>query len=160
MTTCKLLITCALCASVAFCQEKPSFVVRGLGGTTAALTEADLAKLPQHTITATDHGTSATFQCVSLFDVLVKAALPVGDKFHSTNASYYVLAEGRDGYRALFAWAEVDPGFMDKQVFVATRRDGKPLPDNAKPFQLVVPGEKRGGRWLRQLASLTVRQAN
>jgi hypothetical protein len=97
---------------------------------------------------------------VLLSDVLTKVALPVGEKFHSSSASYYVLAEGKDGYRALFAWAELDATFMDKAIYVDTKRDKKALPENARPFQLVVPGEKRGGRWLRQLTALRVKQAN
>jgi len=160
MTICKVLVFGALIASLAPCEDPPSLLVRGIGGKTVALTEADLAKLPQHTIAATDHGAAATFQGVLLADVLSKVDLPLGDKFHSTGASYYVLAEGKDGYRALFAWAELDAGFMDKPIYVATRRDNQPLPENARPFQLVVPGEKRGGRWVRQLATVAVKQAN
>ena len=160
MTICKVLVVCALSASIAYCEDQPSFIVRGLGGKTVVLTEADLARLPQHSVTTTDHGVAATFQGVLLTDVLALVDLPVGDKFHSTAASYYVLAQGKDGYRVVFAWAELDATFMDKPIYVAARRDNKPLPENARPFQLVVPGEKRGGRWLRQLATVTVKQAN
>jgi hypothetical protein len=46
---------------------------------------------------------------------------------------------------------------MDKQIYVATVRDNKPLPDKAGAFQLIVPGEKRGGRWLRQLRTFALR---
>jgi hypothetical protein len=57
-----------------------------------------------------------------LTDVLAKVDLPTGEKSHSTTASYYLLVEARDGYRAVFAWAEVDATFMDKAVYVVTRR--------------------------------------
>jgi hypothetical protein len=110
----------------------------------------ELALLQQQTITATDHGTTVTFQGVLLTDMLAKVATPTGDKYHHTAASYYLLAEGRDGYRAAFAWAELDPSFMDKAVYVVTKRDGKPLSDNDGPFELIVPGEKRNARWVRQ----------
>ena len=160
MTRFALTIACALLLPVILCQDQPSFTVRGLGGRAVVVTSADLAKLPQHTIQTADHGKPATFEGVLLADVLAKVDLPVGDKYHSTSASYYLLAEGKDGYRALYAWAELDPEFMDKPVYVATKRDGKPLPENARPFQLVAPGEKRGGRWLRQLNTLTIKQAN
>jgi hypothetical protein len=155
-----LLVACLLYLSAVSAQNPPSIAVRGLGGRSVTVTEADLARLPQQTITTLDHGTPVIFQGVRLSDVLAKVDLPLGDKFHSTAASYYVIAEGRDGYRALFAWAEVDSGFMDKEIYVATKRDNKPLPGNAGPFQLVVPGERRGGRWLRQLTAVSVGQAN
>ena len=108
----------------------------------------------------TTHGTPVTFQGVLLADVLSKVALPTGEKFHSTGASYYLTVEARDGYRAVFAWAELDSGFMDKSVYVVTEREGQPLSDRDGPFQLVAPGEKRDGRWVRQVTALRVKQAN
>lgn len=160
MTYYSLIITCALLLPTTWLQAQSSLTVRGVDGKTAVVTSTDLARLTHHTIKTLDHGSPATFEGVLLKDVLAKVNLPVGEKYHGTAASYYLLAEGRDGYKALYAWAELDPGFMDKPVYVVTKRDGKALPDNAKPFQLVAPGEKRGARWLRQLTTLTIRQAN
>ena len=155
-------LNCAfgLLASVALCQAPATLAVHGVGGKSVALSVADLAKLPRQTFTATDHGTPTTFEGVLLTDVLAKVDLPMGDKFHSTAASYYMLVDARDGYRAVYAWAELDSGFMDKLVYVVTKRDGKPLPDADGPFQLVAPGEKRAARWVRQVTALTIRQAN
>jgi len=79
---------------------------------------ADLSNLPQQIVKATDHGTPATFEGVLLTDVLAKVDLPLGEKFHSTGASYYLTVEAKDGYRAVFAWAELDSTFMDKAVYV------------------------------------------
>lgn len=145
--------------SVAACQT-PTLTVRGIDGSTAVLSGADLAALPQQTIKTTDRGTPATFEGVRLNDVLAKVATPTGEKFHSTAASYYVLVEANDGYRAVFAWAELDPSFTDRNIYLVTKRDGKPLPDRAGPFQLLVPGEKRGARWVRLVKALTIKQAN
>ena len=148
-----------LCAflHVGFCQNPARILIEGITiGPNWALSASELALLPQRTITAADHGTSVTFQGVLLTDVLGKVATPTGEKFHQTAASYYVVAEGRDGYRAVFAWAELDSTFMDKAVYVATKRDGKPLPEDDGPFQLVVPGEKRNARWVRQLRLLRI----
>jgi len=157
-----LLRCCAagLWLGAAFAQSPAALTVEGLGGKTVVLTAADLAKLPQHTVKTADHGAPVVFEGVRLADVLAKVDLPLGDKFHSTAASYYLLAEARDSYRVVYAWAELAPGFMDKPLYLVTRRDGKPLPEKAGPFQLVAPGEKRGGRWIRQLQSLRVRRAS
>lgn len=70
------------------------------------------------------------------------------------------MAEASDGYRAVFAWAELDATFMEKAVYVVTKRDGKPLSDKDGPLELVVPGEKRNAPWVRQLTALKVRVAN
>jgi len=66
----------------------------------------------------------------------------------------------RDGYRAVFAWAELDSSVMDKAVYLLTKRDGMPLTEKDGPFQLVVPGEKRGARWVGQVRALRILQAN
>jgi hypothetical protein len=134
--------------------------VQGIGSTSATLSISDLSKLPQQTVKVTDHGTPATFEGVLLTDVLAKVDLPLGEKFHSTGASYYMVVEAKDGYRATFAWAELDSTFMDKPVYVVTKRDGTPLTEKDGPFQLVVPGEKRSARWVRQVTALRIRQAN
>jgi hypothetical protein len=128
----------------------------GTGKPDFAPSNAELAVLQQRTITAMDHGTMVTFEGVLLTDVLANVATPTGEKFRSTAASYYLVAEGQDGYRAVFAWAELDPSFTDKAVYVVTKRDGKPLSDSDGPFELVLPGEKGNARWVRQLSSLRV----
>jgi hypothetical protein len=139
---------------------EPTIRVTGIAGKSVTLAAWDLSKLPQQTIKTTSHGSPATFEGVLLADVLTMVDLPAGEKFHSTAASYYLLAGAKDGYRAVFAWAELDSTFMDKSIYVVTKRDGKPLSDTEGPFELVVPGEKRAARWVRQLTSLTISQAN
>jgi hypothetical protein len=146
--------------SVALCQAQPALTVQGVGGKSVSVSSADLAKLPQKTVETTDHGKPAKFEGVLLTDVLAKVDLPAGEKFHKTAASYYLVVEAKDGYRAVFAWAELDSGFMDKAVYVVTKRDGKPLPETSGPFQLVAPGEKRGARWVRQVTGLKIKRAD
>ena len=147
-------------AGSALCQPQSSLTVQGLGAKTATLTVADLDKMPQQTVKTADHGTAVTFQGVRLADALAAVDLPLGEQFHSTGASYYLLVEARDGYRVVFAWAELDSGFMDKEIYLVTKRDGKPLAEKDGPFQVVAPGEKRNGRWIRQVTALKIKQAN
>ena len=160
MTFVKMIGVFAVLVSVALCQVPAALTVQGITGTTATLSDSDLSKLPQQTVKVTDHGTPATFEGVLLTDVLAKVDLPVGENFHSTGASYFMVAEAKDGSRAVFAWAELDASFMDKSVYVVTKRDGKPLSEKDGPFQLLVPGEKRSARWVRQVTALKIRQAN
>jgi hypothetical protein len=137
-----------------------TITVTGISGKSVSLSVSELSKLPQKTVKTTDHGTPATFEGVLLTDVLAEVDLPLGEKFHKTAAAYYLTVEAKDGYRAVFAWAELDSTFMDKAVYVVTKRDRKPLSDKDGPFQLVVPGEKRDARWVRQVTALRIRQAN
>jgi len=145
-------------SSAAVCQVPPVLTVQGINGDTVTVSAADLARLPQQTVKTIDHGTPVIFEGVLLTDVLAKVALPIGEKYHSTAASYYLLVEAKDGYRAVFAWAELDSSFLDKAVYLVTSRDAKPLSDKDGPFELVVPGEKRNARWVRQLRTLTIKR--
>jgi len=151
------LILCAF-LHAGFCQDSARLLVQGIGAGRSdyAPSVSELALLQQRSITTTDHESTVTFQGVLLTDVLAKVLTPAGEKYHHTSASYYLVAEGRDGYRAVFSWAELDPSFTDKAVFVATKRDGKPLAENEGQFELVVPGEKRKARWVRQLNLLRI----
>jgi hypothetical protein len=160
MTYIKLIGAFGLLLSIAACQGQ-TLVVQGLGGSSVTLSAADLSNLPQHTVkNTTEQGVPVTFEGVLLTDLLAKVDLPVGEKFRSTGASYYLVVEAKDGYRAVFAWAELDSAFMDKSVYLATKRDGKPLSDRDGPFESVAPGEKRLARSVRQVTALRIRQAN
>jgi len=159
MSAIRWVVIIGLLVCAGLCQSPATLTVQGLGSTSATISAADFARMPQETIRTTDHGTAVTFEGVPLAEVLAKVDLPLGEKFHHTVASYYLVVEAKDGYRAVFAWAELDSSFMDKAVYVVTRRDGRPLGDKDGPFQLVVPGEKRGGRWVHQVTALKLKQA-
>lgn len=119
-----------------------------------------LAGLPRQTATADDHGTRITFEGVLVRDVLAKAGVPLGEKLHGPTAlTSFVLATARDSHKVIFSIAELDAGFTDQIILLADRRDGKPLDANAGPLQIVVPHEKRAGRWIRQVNRREVRQA-
>jgi hypothetical protein len=133
-----------------------TLTVNGISGSTATLTAADLYGLPQQTVKTTDHGTAVIFQGVLLTDVLAKVKTPTGEAFNKTVASYYLVVEAADGYKAIFSWPEVDPSFTDRKMYIVTRRDGMPLSHKDGPFELIVPGEKRYSRWVRQLKTLRV----
>jgi hypothetical protein len=152
-------VAVSLLLPAALCQDAATLRVEGINGTSATFSVTDLSKLTQRTVKTLDHETTTTFEGVLLADVLAKVDLPTGEKFHSTAASYYMLAEAKDGYRAVFAWAELDLTIVDKFVYVVTKRDGKPLSDRDGPFQLVAPGEKKNARWVRQVTALKIRQA-
>ena len=69
---------------------------------------------------AASHGTSVTFDGVLLTEVLSNVALPTDEMFHNTAASYFLVVEATDGYKAVFAWAELYSTFMDKPAQTQT----------------------------------------
>lgn len=52
--------------------------------------------------------------------------------------------------------AELDPNFEGKQVIIAYERNGEPIPGNIG-LRLVVPGDKHGGRSVRDVIRIDVR---
>ena len=105
----------------------PTLIVQGISGTTVTLSASDIARLPQQTVEAIDHGIPVTFHGVLLTDVLAKVTTPTGEAFSKTVASHYLIVEAQDGYKALFSWAEIDPTFTDRKLYVALKRDRVPL---------------------------------
>jgi len=65
------------------------------------------------------------------------------------------VAEGADGYKAVYSVAEINPDLHDGTVIVADTMDGRPLAE-AGPLQLVAAGEKRPARWVRNLVAVKV----
>jgi hypothetical protein len=147
---------CLAVCSWGLAQGPATLAVEGIDGKIVTLSIQDLAALPPQSFEAQENGKTSRFEGVRLADVLAKVSRPQG---HLTAAGYYLLAEARDGYRAVFAWSELNPDIMDKPVYVATNRDGAALNEKSGPFQLVAPGEKRTGRWVKQLAALRLREA-
>ena len=138
--------------------EAVLLTVTGAGGTALRLTAADLAKLPRQTVRAADRGQeAASFEGIPLGELARLAGAPLGEAVkHGDPPNWYVVVESKDGYRTLFALAELDPAFQDKGIVLVDRKDGKPLGDDEGPFRIVAPGEKRHARWARQVTGIRV----
>ena len=124
------------------------------------LSPADFRALPH--VEAKVHNSHSdkdeTFSGVPLATLLAKANAPVGKELRKEAYTVYVIASGSDGYSVLLSLAEIDPDFHGGQVLVADMRDGKPLGISG-PFQLIVSDDKRPARWVRNLQSLTLKNA-
>lgn len=117
---------------------------------------SDLARLDRKSARVSDHGKEATFEGVALADVLKLAGVSMSEHVRGKHLVQYLLVDARDGYRVVFSLAELDGAFTDRVVLLADKRDGKPLSAEEGPLRIVVPGEKRAGRWVRQVKGLKV----
>jgi len=143
-------------------KPTPDYQLRVGGEVERQLTlgPADLARLPRRSVKAKDHGgAEPTFEGVALFDVLEMAGVKFGEGLRGKNLALYLVVEASDGYRAVFALPELDPAFADRVVLLADRRDGAKLSSTEGPLRIVVPGEKRQARWVRQVVSLIIKRA-
>ena len=129
---------------------------RGGGPTPLTLTADDLAKMPRATATLTSDGSTDTYEGVLLYDILVKAGWQFGHSTMGKNAPTCLVATGKDGFRAVFALAEIDPQFSGVKVLIADKENGLPLPDRYKPFRVISPQDKMRARSIYSLVKLEV----
>ena len=147
-----------------FAKEPPvaPVAVVHVGGEVTAplqLDAAALAKMPRRSVQASAHDVTGVWEGVALVDILSAAGAPMGDKLRGKNLLLYVRVTASDGYRAVFALAELDPGFRNTEVILADRHDGKPMDAKEGPYRIIAAGEKRPARWVRQVTSIDVLRA-
>lgn len=136
----------------------PQLKVGGAVSTPLTLTAADLKNMPRTTLHVTNphENKSETYEGVLLEELLRRAGVPQGDQLRGKLMTAYVIAEAEDGYKVVFALAELDSGIMSSEILVADTVDGAPIDAKRGPFRLVAPHDKRPARWVRMLKSITV----
>jgi hypothetical protein len=129
-----------------------------VSGKILAFTPEEFAALPHQEIVALEpHGQKEHhYTGVAVHELLLRAGAPFGDKLRGSALQLAVIARSRDGYAIVFALAEFDETFSNRTVLLAEKEDGQPLPENAAPFRLITPGDKKAARWARMVTSLEV----
>lgn len=157
-----LLFVAAIACAAPPAQKARAAATVTIGGDVAKPLRLDaeaLAKYARVAVSASDHGKTGHWEGVRLIELLREAGAPTGDALRGQALALYVRVDAADGYRAVYALAELDPGFRDGEVILADRRDGKPLDAKEGPFCLVAPAEKRPARWVRQVTAIDVLHA-
>lgn len=128
--------------------------------TTVSAAATTLTRLPRREVKAKDHdGKENTYSGYELRDVLKLGGAKFGEDLRGQAMAYYLLVEAADNYHAVFALPELDETYTDKIVILADTIDGKPLDAKNGPWQIIVPGEKKHARWVRQVTALKVIKA-
>jgi DMSO/TMAO reductase YedYZ molybdopterin-dependent catalytic subunit len=123
------------------------------------LSRDELREMPQTKVSVsfqTHHGKEAgRFSGVLLWKVLEQAVMSDDGK-KGAMLRHTVVVTGRDGYAVALSAGEISPEFAGKTVILALAKNGKPLDRDEGP-QLIVPGDKRGGRAVHDVVSIEVR---
>jgi len=118
---------------------------------------ADLLRdLPRHDVSMDVHGTPLACSGVDLVDLLRRAGAMPAEPLRGAHLARHVQVRARDGYTVVFSLGELDPTLGKQRVYVTDRCDGKPLPADAAPARLLVPGDSRPARSARQLQTLII----
>jgi DMSO/TMAO reductase YedYZ molybdopterin-dependent catalytic subunit len=119
-----------------------------------------LAKLSCQTLRVQEHdGRKSLFEGVAIVELLRLAGVPLGKDLRGERMLTYLVVEVADGYRVVFALPEIDPAFTDRTVLLVDCRDGQSLSAHEAPLRVIVPGEKRQARWIRQVTAFTIHRA-
>ena len=142
-------------------KTEPVLRVEVEGGKTLGLTAKDLMKFTRREAKAKAHdGKEAIYGGYNLSEILRSAGAKIGkDELRGKDLPSYLLVEAADGYKVTFAVAEISADFTDKTILLADTRDGNPLSKEHGVWQIIVPDEKKHGRWVRQVIALKLKKA-
>jgi hypothetical protein len=141
----------------ALAQAKDGILISGPTGASVVVSADQVEQLPASSIAVsfeTDRGhVQASFRGPTLWSLLLDAKM-ISSKKPRQHVRGFVTITGQDGYTALVALGEIAPEFEGKNIILADAMGGKPLGDGH--FRLVVPGDKRGGRSVRDVTRISV----
>jgi hypothetical protein len=125
---------------------------------TLTFTAAEFAALPHTELKALEphEKKERTYSGVGMRELLRMVGMPAGESFRGPALQLGVLVRSKDGYTVLFSLAEFDENFSSRTLLLADREDGLSPPTTAAPLRLVAPGDKRGARWSRMVASIEI----
>jgi len=145
-------------ALLAGCATGQELKIQSEDGVVKTLAASELAALPHRVLDVKDphDGKPLKFDAIPLKAVLEKAGVPLGDSLRGKRMASCLLVQAADGYSAVIALAEIEPAFTTGEVFLADGRDRKPLDSKEGPFRIVIPGDKKMARWVRQVTVLKI----
>lgn len=120
------------------------------------LDEAAIARLPKITAQGESHGQKLSCEGVALYELLRASGAMPATPLRGPQLARVALVRARDGYRAAFSLGELDPSLGNRPVVLTRRCNGADLPADDGPWRLIVPGESRPARWVRQVESVRV----
>jgi DMSO/TMAO reductase YedYZ molybdopterin-dependent catalytic subunit len=138
-----------------------SFTLSGQVTNPTSYSLADLEAYPATTETVTyvagGSPVTATFTGVLLYTLLTTngQSLITNPAVKNDVLREYVVGTGSDGYKAVISLGEILPNFGGELDMIAYLQDGSPITTDGFA-RLVVPGDKFGGRYVSNLASLEV----
>jgi len=143
--------------SLSFSTHAQNITISGDGINTVTFTRAMFAELKPVVLMAKAHDEKVhRYTGVALSDVLAKAGIALGDSAKKKTITTYIIVSAADNYKAIYTLPEIDPLFANRVIMLADRVDKKPLPEGYAPYQIIVPGEKKHARWMRQVTSIQV----
>lgn len=147
-----------LVLATAAASAAPIVELVALDGTTHAIGIAELERLQAEEITVPDPHTKAParYRVVPLTRVLGIVGIAFENPLRGPHLVAKLHIEAADAYRVAFSLPELDPRTGATEAYLGFALDGQPLDAEVGPFRLVVPTDKRGARWVRQVTRIVL----
>lgn len=134
-------------------QVQAGLQVQRAGQPPHALSLEQIVALKPITQQAAVEHTDRSWTGPLLWDVLVNAgAVDPAKPAEAVHLGVHVV--GADGWVAVFGLAELSPEFAGKPIQLADRVNGEAIPGPG--LRLIVPGERRGGRSVRDVVRIEI----
>jgi hypothetical protein len=138
-------------------STSPGLLIQRAGAPSRAISPERIAELPpltQRVGFATGRGEQQNeWTGPLLWDVLVDSGA-VDPAKPTDQVHLAVRVTGADGYVAVIAMAEIAPQFAGRPIQIADHMNGSVLPGRA--LRLIVPGDRRGGRSVRDVVRIDI----
>jgi hypothetical protein len=141
------------CAALLAAQTAPEvkIVVTGDVPTPLTLSASDLAAMPHERIELNEEDAGVTaYEGIPIQEIFKKAGL------RGRMLAGYVLAHARDGYEVVYSMGELDPEIGSTRLYIADKREGKPLFAYQGPVRLIATTDKKEARSARMLERLEI----
>lgn len=140
-------------------------VITGAVENRLALTEADLAGLPQDQIKEVkvvcddgpDKGVMKSLTGVRLRYLLERATVKAEN--HMDRLQTVIIVKARDDYRTVYSWSEIFNSQAGDAVYAYFRKNGKPLGDEEGPIATISTGDLHScARLVKWVSEIEVRK--
>jgi hypothetical protein len=144
------------CAALAGPAGAQSVNLTGADGAVRAMEAPEIAALSRVSVPLTIHGEPHLFEGPLLIDVLKTTGVETGPALRGPALAQAVVVRAADDYAVVFGLAELDPGTRPNRIILADTVDGAPIAAGDGPFRLVVEGDLRPARSVRQVTAVEV----
>jgi hypothetical protein len=153
----KVLLVAILMLFAPLMVRAQTLLVQGLAGKSATLTAKDLADLPRATVEA--GAPPVTYEGPTLTSVLRLVGAPAGPMLHGAPVKDFVVVTGADGFAAVFSQTETDAYIHKGSAILADTVAGAPLAPHEGPWRLVVDGDLKPSRSVRNVVKIQLEAA-
>jgi DMSO/TMAO reductase YedYZ molybdopterin-dependent catalytic subunit len=143
-------MTIAMLATLILAQASGPITVDLLPFDQAALKGMDQAE-----VRVSEEGQTVVYSGVPLAAILAKTSKDSGTMPGLRSLSDAVLlVRGTDGYQVAVSAVAVAMDTKGERFLLAIGRDGKPIGESQGPVRLIVPGDPKHARWVRNVAAI------